>query len=88
MKLNYCLIPLITLLLFPSLSYAGTTMQYLSKTITYIQLDKIEEQIKEARKASQRAMSKEELEKIKAQADEVLRKGSMVFTGAYIYEAL
>ena len=38
---------------------AGTTMQNLSKSIQYVELDKIEEQRKEALEASQNALSKD-----------------------------
>lgn len=46
-------------------------MQNLSKTVQYVQMDKIEEQRKEALKASQKGLSTERIAEIKAQADGV-----------------
>jgi len=57
--------------------YAGTTLQNLSKTVQYVQMDKIEEQRKEAKEASQKALSREDIEKLKKQAKEVLASSSI-----------
>lgn len=80
--------------------YAGSSFSALSKTTDIIKIenavkmDRIIEQIAEARKASQKALSKEEIEKLKQKADEVLTghavqtddAGAMVFAGSQIIE--
>ena len=80
--------------------YAGSSFENLSNSTSVItiknaeQLNRIIEQLIEARKASQKALSKEEIERIKQQAEEVLAReaakevdaGAMVFAGSQVIE--
>jgi hypothetical protein len=65
-------------LLLTTAAHAGNDFTQISKSISYIQLDKIEEQRKEALKASQHGLSKERIAKLEAQAKAVLEGGAMV----------
>ncbi len=81
-------------------AYAGSSFENLSKSTSFITiknaeaLNKIVEQLIEARKASQKALSKEEIERIREQAKEVLAHqiekevdaGAAVFTGSQVIE--
>ncbi len=94
------LLLLIPVLLFVIPAYAGTSLSSLSATTDVItvrnkeQLNRIIEQIIEARKASQKALSAEEIAKIKEQAEKALKDaelllnndGAMVYTGSQIVE--
>jgi len=56
----------------------GSNFTALSKSVTYIQLDKISEQTIDARKRSQKALSKERIQELFDQAKDVLRGSSDV----------
>lgn len=78
---------LILLIVFavPALSWAGTSFMDLSKSMTIITLARAEKVLLDAKENSQKAMSKEEVAKIKAKADAVLdNAGSMVFCSSLI----
>ena len=60
----------------------GVTLP-ITSAMTIIKMDEIAEQIREAKELSTKVLSKEELEKIKAKADEVL-DGAMVFTSSEV----
>ena len=79
--------------------YAGSSFTALSQTTNVIaiknaeEMSRIIEQIIEARKATQKALSKEEIERIKERADEVLHgqttkgaddAGAMVYVGSEV----
>ena len=72
-------------------AWAGTTMQTISETTLVIRMDKIAEQIKEAKRVSQKGLSKERLQQIWEQATQVLSQtkdeGAMVFTSSIIIES-
>ena len=59
---------------------AGVTLP-ITSAMTIIKMDEIAEQIREAKELSTKVLSKEELEKIKAKAEEVLG-GAMIFTSS------
>lgn len=77
---------------------AGTSLDLLSKKMEVVslknakELERIVEQMIQARLASQKALSQEEIAEIRAQAEEVLRSqkeadvdaGAMVYTGCQI----
>jgi hypothetical protein len=67
---------ILSLIFFTYPAYAGTNFSVLSKSTTYIQLDKIEEQRKKAKKLSEQTLSPERLKEIKEHADAVLKSSS------------
>lgn len=68
-------------------AHAGIRLWELDRSTIYIQIDKIAEMRRQAEKASQHGMSKERLEEIKRQAEEVLHpKAAMVFCSSEVIE--
>lgn len=85
--MNKILIIIILLLISTILvikSEAGASFTALSDSIVIYEMDKINEKLIEARKASQRGLSKERIKEIKDKADDVLYDGAMFQCTSYV----
>ena len=72
MKTPILIVSIILLITLPA--YAGTNFKTISSSTVFVQLDKVEEQRREAKKLTEGALSPEELRLIEEQAQDVIEK--------------